>query len=435
MQEKIDYDGIWWLPKDESIKFDGKILFDQDKGGTLTLFGNIGDLANNNFSHNIKDIIIVGELFDDKKITLWIDHMLHSSSVDDYKSGYSRSKFIFSIRYIFLGAHFNSLEDIKFESVMVRYSNIDKWIHDHDIKGWDFLSKDDKEIFFEYKFGRSVVAKIGEDYLIQFKYLPNVSIKPQYDKTVVSLENYIVIKSNNKKDIDTYIRLKQCVQDFFNFISFENIFMLSYDGYVIDDKNKYKLKRVEIIYKMNILKNINKTQVRKSFLFYYDDIKDKFESILNKWFELPKKLGIAYDLYFGQMYNDQLYDVNRFLMLSEALEVYHRMVIEGKKPDEKGNFILRKRIQDIYDRYIDIFEFLSVKLDNFVDKITKYRNKLTHGNISTEQIDNEALIWQYKNLQILFQLCLLSEIGFSDDEIKKIFFIDKLQGKPKQEEF
>lgn len=436
MQAKINSDGIWWFPTNESIKFDGTILFEHEKGGTLTLFGNSEDISDKNLSNKTNNVILIGKLFDDTKITLCIDHVLNISNFEDYRSGYSRSKFILSIRYIVLGVHFNSLEDINFEYVMIRYSNIDKWIHDYDIKGWDLLSKDDEQISFKYKFGKSIDVKVQQqNIMIQLKYLPNVSIKPQYDKTIVSLQIYIIIKPNKEKDIDEYIKLKQILQDFLNLISYENIIMESIDGYIQDDKNKHKLKRVELLYRNSISKDFNKTQVRKPFLFYYDDIANKFDTILNKWFELPKKLGIAYDLYFGQLYNDQLYDVNRFLMLAEALEVYHRVIFEGKSLSEKGDrsIQLKCRIQDIYNRYIDIFEFLSIKLYNFVDKISSYRNKLTHGNISSDEIDHEDIIWQYKNLQILFQLCLLTEIGFNDDEIKRIFFIDKLKNKPQQE--
>lgn len=46
-----------------------------------------------------------------------------------------------------------------------------------------------------------------------------------------------------------------------------------------------------------------------------------------------------------------------------------------------------------------------------------------HGNIDYDQLNNQDLFWKYKDLQLILQLYILSELGFSINEIKDIYHI------------
>jgi ApeA N-terminal domain 1 len=75
-----------------------------------------------------------------------------------------------------------------------------------------------------------------------------------------------------------------------------------------------------------------------------------------------------------------------------------------------------------YTNFIEILPHLSSKLkgkETFVKEIRDYRNDLTHGNIISDEIVNDDLYWNYKNLQLFLHLCILSQLGFSNEEIKE----------------
>jgi hypothetical protein len=65
--------------------------------------------------------------------------------------------------------------------------------------------------------------------------------------------------------------------------------------------------------------------------------------------------------------------------------------------------------------------------EKFISKIVNFRNNLTHGNIHPADLDKDnRLFWQYKNLQLMLQLCILSKIGFRNKGIKKVYRLDRI---------
>jgi len=63
-------------------------------------------------------------------------------------------------------------------------------------------------------------------------------------------------------------------------------------------------------------------------LFSYEEISDWTELILTKWFETSDKLAPIHELYFGSLYNSNMYLYHSFLSLVQAIESYHRRVFE-----------------------------------------------------------------------------------------------------------
>jgi hypothetical protein len=151
-------------------------------------------------------------------------------------------------------------------------------------------------------------------------------------------------------------------------------------------------------------------------------------------------------------------------MLFTAIEAYHQAAMDdcSKRKKEKvffGDILLKKveeygflkeererleqlinlfgkqlssreRLEEIYDQFADILPSLAYKIETrnkFIRKIVDIRNDLSHGNVHTESLnkDNE-LIWQYRNLQLMLQLCILSQIGFNNEKIRKIYLLDKI---------
>jgi hypothetical protein len=121
-------------------------------------------------------------------------------------------------------------------------------------------------------------------------------------------------------------------------------------------------------------------------------------------------------------------------MLFQAIETYHRHVLENTKNKEStktnSKTTLRERITEVFEYYSQILPYLSIKIgtrETFTDKVVRIRNALTHGNLRSDEIDNTDLFWLCKDLQLLLQLCFLSQLGFSNEEIKKIYNVNELR--------
>jgi hypothetical protein len=206
---------------------------------------------------------------------------------------------------------------------------------------------------------------------------------------------------------------------------------------------------MEILWKLPTSDVLEKVRLG-GYQFHFRDIKDQLTHIVQSWFNFKTKLAVVYELYFGVMYNRQLYLTNRFLMIVEAFEVYHSHNMKStrltKEQEEQYNRIipeietllkksenisdkdidqlktwlrngifpsLKTRIEEIYERYSEIIPYLSIKVANkkcFARKVANYRNDLTHGNISSEETDDSELFWTYRDLQLIIELCPRFEI-------------------------
>lgn len=194
-------------------------------------------------------------------------------------------------------------------------------------------------------------------------------------------------------------------------------------------------------------------------LFTYSDISKSIDKYLKNWFLKAKLLEPTFDLYFDTVYSSRLTIQTKFLNMVQALEAYHRRketmkqselpkeehnkrieCIMGAAPAEhkawlrdKLNFSnevpLRKRLEEILNIYnetiIDDYLQISGNKEDFIRKVTKYRNTLTHYDPKKKPPKIEDLIDIYPNVKKLVELCLLTEIGFSNKVIIQLLNKDK----------
>jgi hypothetical protein len=91
-----------------------------------------------------------------------------------------------------------------------------------------------------------------------------------------------------------------------------------------------------------------------------------------------------------------------------------------------GNeFSLRTRLNKIFAEYQEnLIEFIENK-NAFIEKVIDTRNYLTHYDKKEKAAIGEELDPIIQKLKILLKICLLTELGFSSEEIKKLFSRNK----------
>jgi hypothetical protein len=165
----------------------------------------------------------------------------------------------------------------------------------------------------------------------------------------------------------------------------------------------------------------------------------------------------VYNLYFSILYNSHIYLEDRFINFSQAIETYHRIKIGGKyQSDEEfrqglyqklvsvlpqeiddgfrqslkrgklfyaNEYSLRKRLQDIIRRLSSEFPKNFIK-SNFVSKVCDTRNYLKHYDqtLKEKAAKDEELYELTEDLRIILEICLLEELGFTLQDINKMFY-------------
>jgi hypothetical protein len=454
--------GKWWIPGKDTKKFYGELEFNQEGGGTLVLsdiFDNLYD-----FPRNATDFILLGEL--NRKRNDGIE-ITKASLLVDYVSKYQESsdanqyyvKIVVRLKYIVLGINIED-KDLQFDKIVLAFSNVDSWI-----SAEEDLERIGTAESIDYENKRKKIWKVFSSPEINVRDQGKIIIvaEPKSyrdNRRLVRAKNIkFIIESLGDKSLENYLFLEGMVRDLLNFIITKEVVLQSFEGMC---KVENESVPVQLLFRSGARDKMNKVKVKSPLLFYYANVKTRIDKILNKWFQVYSKAGVIHDLYFGVMYNTQSYVSNNFLMLFTALEVYHRAFLEETSAKKQLNIsfrtnIIKKidssdladndkenvkellakkqllssqdRIEEVYDKFAEFIPLLSKKIEDknsFIRKIVKYRNNLTHGGKPFSKFDVIDLFWQYKNLQLILQLCILSEIEFCIGEIKEMYLLDEL---------
>jgi hypothetical protein len=279
-------------------------------------------------------------------------------------------------------------------------------------------------------------------------------------KTVREDNIQFIIESIGDKSFENYLGLKDKMLDFLNFTITKGVVIRSFKGFI--DQGPVSIP-TKILFHTYITEEMNKPVPKLQPLFRYSLLAHNPEFYLNNWFRLYKEIKVIMDLFFGVMYNTKSYLSSDFLMVFTAIEAYHHAVMDpsSRRKEKKvivGDIILKKveeysfsndereklrqlikifgkelsskeRLEEIYDQFDDILPSLSkIETRNkFIRKIVDIRNALSHGNVHPDSINqNNELFLQSRNLQIILQLCILSQLGFGNENIKQIYHLDKM---------
>lgn len=182
------------------------------------------------------------------------------------------------------------------------------------------------------------------------------------------------------------------------------------------------------------------------FLFSYKMIENDFEKILSNYLA-ESDLKIAYDLYFSATAFKHNLLETRFVLLIQGLEIFHRLTQDCKKfPEEKfeklkksltgccENEEEKKLVNDSLafanecslrvrlNQILDAFPSIIPNKKQFINELVNTRNYYTHFDPRMKPKAKFGLdLWILSNrTEALFSLCILGNLGFSEEQIQMV---------------
>jgi hypothetical protein len=183
-------------------------------------------------------------------------------------------------------------------------------------------------------------------------------------------------------------------------------------------------------------------------------IQDRLPEVLQGWNELRTSAIPVFDLLFLAELGPHVYVETRFLFIAQALEVYHRRRLPGirlskaehrarlraiddaitdaelsawveDKLQHSNEVTFRERIEDLLDHVG--FPARSVTRAEFAEVVTNTRNYHTHFDkkLEAKAAKDNDLRRLTEEMTALGLLCLLRDLGFSEDEA-----YERLSGTP-----
>jgi len=435
MINDFNYDGLWWHPENPEKKISGALNFTLDDGAKLNLIGSFGTVSDFFQGDIERHDAILGISPAGHKISIYNSIKINSKYS---ASGFTVDSYI--VPLVFIGEHFNKLNDVKFKSLNIVYSHLDAWVN---ISGFKF-ELEPNEYTIKYKKPDSVCATLRDcNVSIGFNVSgPDWSIVQK--STRINQESVITIDFMVEKTFDECLDVIYLMQNFLSLGVGEPVKPLEIKGFL--DK-KSSPHGIEILYTNNYIRMPVRDIIPPHMIFNLNDISEKFEEYLNNWFENAELLKPVYDLYFGTLYNQRMYQEQQFLSLVQAIESYHRRrfkswelppsdhdqrlkKIYDSTPDEHKEWLkgklnysnesnLRKRLKEIFKRYPSI---VLINRNKFINDVVNTRNYLTHYDNKLKNVaitDEKGLYNVTEKLKNLIEICLFTELGFNDDEIKK----------------
>jgi hypothetical protein len=445
MDEGFEYQGHWWTPEEPDEKLPGILRFDPEEGATLSLFGSL------RAPEGAEGIPILGLAMDNTPITL--TNLIWPPSIPVIPSGtLGPTTSTVNADMVIVGKHFEQEEEVGFERLVVEYLHLDAWAG---VSGFEIAFVDDPDtrpISVRHELPEPIAADVGGEYKVNLFFGSGFEASPRpFTSATITQVAELIISFSEKKSLrylrDIAYRLQHLISLGTRRAAFP-VAMWGATGPVGE------ARRVGIYYRtLGTTDTVKDRPARHEMLFSLRDLPSGFGPAVENWLARAEILDPVYQLYLGTMYNPQMFLGQRFLNLVQALEAYHRRTtttlnlpedehekriesILGAVPEEhrtwlqgklrySNELILRKRIKHVFDghpRTVDsVVGTSSQDKRSFINKVIVTRNYRTHfdENLEDRAARGEELHRINDKLTQLLEMCLMAEIGFEDDEIRK----------------
>ena len=444
MDEGFEYQGHWWTPEEPDEKLPGILRFDPEEGATLSLFGSL------RVPEGEDGIPILGLAMDNTPITL--TNLNWPPTIPIIPSG--TLKFDSSSIHagmVIVGEHFQRKEEVGFERLIVEYLHLDTWAG---VSGFEIAYIDDPDthpITVRHELPEPIAADVGGEYKVNLFFGSGLEASPRpFTQATITQVAELVISFPEKKPLRVLTDIAYRLQHLISLGTRRSAFPVAMWGATGAVGEAW---RQGIHYRtLGRTGTVKDRPERHEMLFSLLDLPGGFGPAIERWLARSEVLDPVYQLYLGTVYNPQMFLEQRFLNLTQALEAYHRRTtttldlpedeherrmesILGAVPKEHVTWLegklrysnelnLRKRIKHILNGHPQTVSAVVGSGKNkrrFINKVVDTRNCRTHFDQSLKEraARGEELHRINDKLGHLMQMCLMSELGFEDDEIKK----------------
>lgn len=399
MEKAIELKGLWWLPFTPDKKIAGALSYKRTENTTLELIGEFqdGDWRLDINEHRRYDIVH-GALSDGKDVTIIASFPIDAT----YNTSCSFPIVKYLTPLVIHGKHLQNPDERFLTRMTISYDELTIWYRP------DLINK--------VLFSRKVIfaERNTEQYELRFEIDPNTTfvLSPKVDLKLDATSHKFIQYTNliiefiQPVDLQKAIRIISGFNQFLSFATFSSVqckeIVFDYDGstnnhiYYHFSKEEYK----------PFLEHFR-------YLFTYDTIKEKFPTIIKKWYEddniIPIRTHLIQSLNRGGKFSSA-----DFLVVIQAIDGYYKRF-------KKARTDLYKILVNLVNEFSDV-NCLELVQDDFW-KIVNSRDYYSH--LLPVRKKEHILSWHELHeldlqLRKLLICCLLQFIGFDNNEINTI---------------
>ncbi len=440
--EAFTLKGVWWLPENPDHEITGILTFDPQGRSELELFGShkkgLSELPKN-------QPIILGAGERGQAITLVY--------CNDLGAGWSHGQYVWikpKYRPVFIiqGHHFKSVDEVSFNEIWARFYGLDVWTTS-------------KKLLEAVDFARIPVDRsTSEDVSCE---LANVVISVFRGQSVSgdlrltsTVDRYAWIEFTPNSPW----KLEEVHSRLFYFQMFLSLAMRTSTWPLSIKAPNPSGPRWELSIHYSQMTDFQENDWLFSELMYFtlDSPGTDLERCLRNWFAKRNQLEQTARLY-NLAISKRMFMEDTFLYMARAIEAYHRQRHEGSYVSEKefgalraelkrsikscipaieykdlrrriyeclnlaNSPSLKNRLVELQEKHLCHNRKLFENFGSFAKDVVSTRDQLTHYFDTAEseaRTDGPSLYYMNERLRLILELCLLSELGFGDEELQQM---------------
>lgn len=445
MNEPIENQlGFWSINGKE---YSGMLSFSQEDGIHVTILSTEMQLG---FNKVESFPIITGVIETGEPITLVNCQMFNSNmrmrNIGESLSTYVE-KAVIRAKYMLEGIVFDSVDDIKFRSLMGVYSDLDEWV---DTSGFEiehsFGENEDFEYSIKYQAPEPLIFEINSEISvgIGFSYHgPTQSMVQK--KAQIEQGSHLMIRSLGDpihfEELFTYLRWFSLL---LQFGSQRKSYPMEILG-IIDKEDNHEFKyskRVKIYFQpIETIRDVSSIYPP----FFYFTFNELGEEKLKNWFDGFNDLKTVVNLRSTLFLHERLFLETKFLNIIQALETIFSLFFDATQidseefskikediisilPDEHKDIIVNKigclnylpqldKLERLFNEKEGVFSQVIYDSKSFCKRVNKTRNSIVHASSRKRKLSDKEIMYATELLKILFDSYLLKFLGFSEEEI------------------
>jgi len=445
--EAFEHFGLWWLPDDDSRTVGGIIRFDPSNGITLRVAGLIDGLEPFSMSEMIP--IILGRTENGKTITLY---QCENVSIRD---GIGINARTYRARAAFVGAWFETEDDIRFSSGTVQFSSLPDWVggrafqveSTHPPDAWSYTIRWDQpaELISNTRIG---VIRLGHGH--------GVKTERNRSMSITQMPAFVIEVSETFTIHDWLQSVVYPLQVFLTLAMRKPASVSNMTVHADVQSSNGEVERpvaVQVVYEPAFHDTSQSGPIfRDTMLFSLEDIRDDFDTVMAHWFARVNDLREVVSHFYSIKFRSSTYLETRFLIVVQAVEAYHRRsgrreraipddeyqellteILAGT-PEDHREWLQQKlrygyepslaqRLKDLIEDTQPTIEPLLINSNKFARTVVDTRNYLTHYSkeLQTRAATGPRLHWITSALTDLFEACLLNDLGFTPQQARELF--------------
>lgn len=435
LDDKIEYRGFWYLPSDPENSVVGTVTYYPNEKIVLELIGSFGDSLMDVFKDNKEETILYGKTSDAKDITLL---QCRQSFSLNFSARFPILRF--TCDYMIVGKHILGLDEKCQYWAMVRIPELTYWCHPEAI-GLNYLNGDgEKNISrialsfnIKYRDEENIIDEVQINENTSIVLLRGVNFNESEQRLRPKIEQYTYIEVHKKNTTS----IKDLLSDIFmfeQFLSFATLKIVKCSFITLFNQNLYQevkgrkyYKAIEVIHPFFDRQNIESKPTKSyDFLFNHTTIKEIYPEILRKWYNEPMELAPIKGHLISSLEKKKVYSSVDFLIVVQAIEGFYRRFRSAKYRKEhniegKASSKLHPMLTELLSEFsdIDLLKRNTIDIDAVVDSRIYFSHFMPKTS-SLKAIDGWELLEEARKLRILLLCCVLSLLGFNNDQINDV---------------